>query len=142
MSANGPIVIVEDDVDDQQMVGDALKEMGVKNSLIYFEKSQKAFDYLKENNSQPFIILSDVNLPEQNGIDFKRQIDEDPELRARSIPFVFFSTSVDKKFVNTAYKEMTVQGFFQKSFSYDDLKKTLKLIMDYWKECKHPNSDF
>ena len=142
MSIAGPIVIVEDDIDDQQIMDDILKEIGIQNRLVYFGKCQKAFSYLKESKEQPFIILSDVNIPEQNGIEFKRQIDEDPELRARSIPFVFFSTSADKKSVDTAYKEMTVQGFFQKPFSYEDLKKTLRLIIDYWKECKHPNSDF
>ena|SRR5690349_12198773 len=137
---SGPIIIIEDDQDDQEIIQEALTALLVTNELIFFDRSQKAFDYLKRSDVQPFIILSDVNLPEQNGIEFKRQIDEDADLRSRSIPFVFLSTSVDKKAVNTAFKEMTVQGFFQKPYSYQELQNTLKLIVDYWTICKHPNS--
>ncbi len=140
MSVSGPIVIVEDDQDDQEIMQEVLASLSVTNKLIFFSRPLDAFQYLKSSPVQPFLILSDVNLPEQNGVEFKRQIDEDPDLRARSIPFVFFSTSVDKKAVNTAYKEMTVQGFFQKPFSFEELQTTLQLILEYWKVCKHPNS--
>lgn len=140
MALSGPIVIVEDDHDDQEIIQEALLELGVTNKMIFFDQCNKAFLYLKKTEDPIFIILSDVNLPAQNGVEFKRQIDSDPQLRAKSIPFVFFSTSVDKKAVDTAYKEMTVQGFFKKQESYKDLKQVLQVIMEYWKLCYHPNS--
>jgi response regulator RpfG family c-di-GMP phosphodiesterase len=140
MSQSGPIIIVEDDQDDQEIIQEALRENGITNKMIFFDQCNKAFHYLKHTDDPIFLILSDVNLPAQNGVEFKRQIDADTELRSKSIPFVFFSTSVDKKAVNTAYKEMTVQGFFKKQESYKELKQVLKVIMDYWKLCYHPNS--
>src|SRR5687767_15325981 len=140
MSKLGPIVIVEDDLDDQEMIQEAIEGLGIKNKLVFFDRALKAFDFLKSIREQPFLILSDVNLPIQNGIEFKRQIDEDNDLRHKSIPFVFYSTAVDKNSVNTAYQELTVQGFFKKKNTYDELKSDLKLIVDYWKTCKHPNS--
>jgi|SRR5215203_2598268 len=140
MAKSGPIVIVEDDQDDREMLQEAFKDLKVNNRLIFFDRCSKAFTYLKETRDQPFIILSDINIPEKNGIEFKRQIDEDPQLRAKSIPFAFFSTSADNQSVDTAYKEFTVQGFFQKTNRYEELKTVLKLIIDYWKVCKHPNS--
>lgn len=85
--------------------------------------------------------MSDINLPLQTGIEFKKTIDEDHQLRQKSIPFIFFSTSVDSNAVTQAYGEMTVQGFFRKSSSYEELKRLVRLIMDYWKLCKHPNSE-
>ena len=140
MSKLGPIVIVEDDLDDQEMIQEAMEEVGIKNELVFFDRSLKAFEFLKSTTQQPFLILSDVNLPAQNGIEFKRQIDEDRQLREKSIPFVFYSTAVDKNSVNTAYQELTVQGFFKKKNKYDELTKDLKIIVDYWTACKHPNS--
>ena len=140
MSKLGPIIIVEDDLDDQEMIQEAMHELGIKNELVFFDRSLKAFDFLKSSSQQPFLILSDVNLPIQNGIEFKRQIDEDRQLRQKSIPFVFYSTAVDKNSVDTAYQELTVQGFFKKKNKYDELKSDLKLIVDYWRTCKHPNS--
>jgi CheY-like chemotaxis protein len=140
LAQTGPIIIVEDDFDDQEMIQEILEQLNVNNKIIFFNKAPEAFHFLKRTPEQPFIILSDVNLPEQNGVEFKRQVDEDPQLRAKSIPFVFFSTSINKKAVDTAYKEMTVQGFFQKASNYDELKSVLKLIMEYWSRCRHPNS--
>lgn len=137
---HGPLVIVEDDLDDQEILRHTFKQLDISNKLIFFDRCPVAFDFLKMSEEQPFLILCDVNLPTQNGIEFKRQIDEDPQLRARSIPFVFFSTSVDRKFVDTAYKEFTVQGFFKKEESFEDLKSTIKIIVDYWKICRHPNN--
>lgn len=140
MSQSGPIIIVEDDMDDQETTREAIKELEIKNELIFFDRSSKAFDFLKSTTQQPFLILSDVNLPVQNGIDFKRQIDEDHYLKRKSIPFIFYSTAADKYAVDTAYKDLTVQGFFKKNNRYDELKHDLKVIFDYWNTCKHPNS--
>jgi CheY-like chemotaxis protein len=136
----GPIIIVEDDADDKEILSDILKELGIHNKLVWFTESYEAFNYLKATPEQPFIIMSDVNLPGENGIEFKKRIDADPQLREKSIPFVFYSTAVNQKSVNDAYTKMTVQGFFQKSSSYEEAKNIVKLIMDYWKICRHPNT--
>jgi len=140
MPKSGPIILVDDDYDDTELVSIALKEVGVHNHIIHFVDCMKAFYFLKDTIEQPFIILCDVNLPIMRGTEFKRKIDEDSQLRDKSIPFVFFSTSVDKKSVNTAFKEMTVQGYFQKPSSFIELKDVIKIIMDYWRMCHHPNS--
>jgi CheY-like chemotaxis protein len=135
-----PIMIVDDDLDDQDMIREMLKEIGVKNTLFFFDNAPAAFQELKDHKEQYFIILSDINMPGQNGIEFKRQIDEDPELRARSIPFVFLTTSAEKTAIDETFKKMTVQGFFEKSPSFEEQKGLLKLIIEYWTYCKHPNS--
>ena len=137
---DGPIILIEDDLDDQEIFRDCVKELILPNDLIIFDNCPEAFIYLKVTPEQPFIIFCDVNLPVQNGIEFKRHIDEDPELRRKSIPFIFYSTSVNQATVNEAYTKMTVQGFFQKKESYHEIKSNIKLIMDYWKTCKHPNT--
>lgn len=141
MAKNGPLIIVEDDPDDQGILEEIIRETGVKNELIFFTNGPAAFDFLISSETQPFLILSDVNLPIQSGIEFKKQIDSNPYLREKSIPFVFFSTSVEKSAVKTAYTQMTVQGFFKKETTYNDIRKTIAIIMEYWKLCKHPNSD-
>lgn len=141
MAKAGPIVIVEDDADDKEVFEEILKELKVQNKTVWFTKCDDAFDYLKKTTEQPFLIFSDVNLPRQNGIEFKRAIDNDEQLRKKSIPFVFYSTSVAQKLVNEAYTKMTVQGFFQKANSYEEIKATIKLILDYWAICRHPNAE-
>ena len=137
---SGPIIVIEDDPDDRDVFNDIMKELGIPNPVIWFNLCDDAFDYLKKTTEQPFIIFCDVNVPRLNGVEFKRKIDSNPQLRRKSIPFVFYSTSVDQKTVNEAYTQMTVQGFFQKKNSYSELKETIKLILDYWNDCLHPNT--
>jgi len=81
--------MVEDDADDEAIFTEILEELEIPNKIICFHNSSDAFDYLKKTTEQPFIIFSDVNLPGENGIEFKRRIDADKQLRQKSIPFVF-----------------------------------------------------
>ncbi len=139
MSKSGSVIIVEDDQDDRYMLERVFEELAFANQRVYFTNGMEAFQYLKTTTEQPFLIISDMNLPGQNGIEFKRRIDQDPQLRQKSVPFVFFSTAADPGSVTTAYTEMTVQGFFQKPASYEELKAIMQLLIHYWQLCKHPN---
>jgi CheY-like chemotaxis protein len=137
---SGPIIIIDDDADDRAIFESALEELTINNKRLWFTNCKDAFDHLRKTDEQPFIIFCDVNIPELAGIEFKRQLDKDPSLRKKSIPFIFYSTSVDQATVNEAYTQMTVQGFFQKKNRYDEVKKDIKLILEYWQECRHPNT--
>ena len=82
--------MIEDDIDDQEIFREAVSELGVPNELIIFNNSIDAFNYLLQTVDQPFIIFCDVNLPLLNGIEFKRKIDSNEDLRRKSIPFIFY----------------------------------------------------
>jgi CheY-like chemotaxis protein len=138
---SGPIIIVEDDADDKEIFKEVIRDLKVYNEVLWFDNCGDAFYYLKTTNDQPFIIFCDVNLPKRNGLEFKRQLDKDDELRRKSIPFIFYSTSISQEMVNRAYTEMTVQGFFKKHNNYKDIRSTIELILDYWKACRHPNTE-
>ena len=139
MSKSGPIIIVEDDQDDKELFEEITREIGIENELIWFDNAIDVFEYLETTRDLPFLIFSDVNMPRQNGFEFKKKIDTDPVLRRKSIPFVFFTTSVSQHDVDEAYKTMTVQGFFIKGHNYNDMKLLLKNIYYYWANCRHPN---
>jgi CheY-like chemotaxis protein len=139
MQKSGPIILIDDDVDDQAIIEKAIREAGANNELIFLDNGAEALQFLSTTSVQPFLILCDLNMPKLNGIELKMRIDENMELRKKSIPFVFFSTSANKMAVNLAYTKMTIQGFFEKSGHYKELVQTLKMILDYWSACKHPN---
>lgn len=138
MAKDGPIIIVEDDPDDQQTLEEALIDAEVSNELIFFDNGPDAYEYLKTTSQHPFIIFCDVNLPKQDGIEFKRELDDNSDMRAKSIPFIFYTTFVSQYAVNEAYKNLTVQGFFQKNNTYKELKDVVKTIIDYWNLCRLP----
>ncbi|MDJ1502113.1 response regulator [Xanthocytophaga agilis] len=135
---NGPIIIIEDDQDDHFLMENVFTELQTRNQRLYFTKGIDALQYLQTTDQIPFLIICDLMLPQQSGIDLKKQIDQDPILRQRSIPFVFMSTSFRKELVSKAYLELTIQGVFQKPNDYDQLKRTLDLLIGYWSVCEHP----
>jgi CheY-like chemotaxis protein len=140
MSKNGPIILIEDDLEDQEMTKEVIVEIGITNTIVCFTSCTDAYKYLSTNlHIQPFIILSDINLPKMNGIDLKHMINANESLRSKSIPFIFYSTSGDKQTVSKAFEEQ-VQGYFIKDFSVNDIKENLKLILTYWQKCRHPNN--
>jgi CheY-like chemotaxis protein len=132
-------MLVEDDEEDSEIIITALTEIGVKNEIVCFRNGKDALDYLKKSVVQTFLILCDINMPLMNGLEFKEKIDEDHELRNRSIPFIFLSTSSQPSEVRKAF-ELKVQGYFRKSSDYNSLKSSLEHMINYWLHSLHPNS--
>ena len=137
MPTTGPIVIVEDDLEDQDVIGHVFSEINVTNELKFFAKSSDALEFLRTTGKQPFLILCDVNMPEMNGLELRRQLCETDYLKERSIPFVFLSTSVRTEDVKQAF-DLMAQGFFKKAENYAALKKDLQAIVEYWMNCRRP----
>ncbi|RZJ67269.1 MAG: response regulator [Flavobacterium sp.] len=140
MSKTGPILLIEDDIDDKELFAMAIKDLGVPNEVIWFRSGEKGYDYLSSTDKSVFVIFCDINMPLLNGLDFKKSIDDDPVLRQKSIPFVFYSTSANQRDVNEAYTHLAVQGFFKKKTEFKAMKEEIRLILDYWRNCIHPNT--
>ena len=140
MSKNGNILIVEDDIDDKELLEDLIVDLGITNTIIWKPNGAEAFSFLCTTTEPMFIIFSDINMPIMNGLELKRKIDADKELRRKSIPFVFYSTAASKQAVTEAYTELTIQGFFIKGSDYNKTKNVVNTIIQYWKECIHPNT--
>lgn len=135
----GPIIIVEDDKDDQEIYAEAIKAIGIKNKIRFFDDAGEALKYLSTTEEQPFIIISDINMPGMNGLDFKKHIHDDPFLRTKGIPFVFISTNSTKISVRHAHA-LSVQGYFAKPSRMEEIKKMLRTLFEYWELCKHINN--
>jgi CheY-like chemotaxis protein len=135
MTIKGPIVIVDDDDDDHYILKRVCEKLGITTPIIFFSDGKKLLEYLRASQERPFIILCDVNMPVMNGLEVKRNIDNDEYLRKKGIPFIFFSTSAMSSIVREAFS-MSVQGFFLKAQSLDELEKTLSVIFAYWEKCE------
>ena len=138
MNKTGPIVIIEDDMDDQVILVEIFKELNYNNELVFFGDSVKALEYLTNTDIEPFLVLSDINMPKLNGMELREKIHNNEDLRLKSIPYLFFSTSAEQEHVINAYSR-SIQGFFVKPHTYDKLKATIMKIVEYWQECESPN---
>jgi len=139
MNRNGPIIILEDDTDDQELLTEAFKNLKYSNELMFFVDGQRALEFLNNSDITPFLILSDINLPKLDGFALRNKIRMDAKLQLRCIPYLFFSTALNQDAVINAYS-LSVQGFFTKQNSIAELEKTIAVIMEYWKRCASPNN--
>src|SRR3954471_600218 len=138
MNKNGPIIIIEDDRDDKEILIEVFKKLDYSNEIIFFLQSEKALEYLNNSDTVPFLILSDINMPRLNGLELKKKIHTDAALQVKCIPYLFFTTSATKDAVIEAYS-MSAQGFFIKEISMAELEKTIFIMVEYWKRCYSPN---
>ncbi len=138
MNKSGPVVVIEDDLDDQEMLDEIFQKLGYKNKIVFFADGNKALEYLNRTDITPFLILSDVNMPRINGFELRAKVHTNAQLQLKCIPYLFFTTSASKAAVIDAYS-ISVQGFFVKPNSFDKLESTIRKIMEYWMECIAPN---
>jgi CheY-like chemotaxis protein len=138
INKNGPIVVIEDDADDQEFLTEIFKNLKYPNKVIFFSDGQLALQHLETTDELPFLILSDINMPKLNGFELREKLKMDSKLSNKCIPYLFFSTAGNQKAVIDAYSQ-SVQGFFVKPNSLTELEKTIGAIMEYWRRCAAPN---
>jgi CheY-like chemotaxis protein len=125
-------------MEDQQLLDETFRCLKYPNEIIFFSDGYKALEYINKTEVQPFIILSDINMPKIDGFALKKMIQNNEALNVRCIPYLFFTTGVDKKGVTDAYA-MSAQGFFIKPHTMAGLQNTIRKIVEYWQECFAPN---
>jgi len=139
MNTHGPVIIIEDDSDDQEILEEVFQKLNYPNKIIFFLDGQEALDFLNTTDVVPFLILSDINMPKLDGFALRSKIKLDAALQIKCIPYLFFSTASSQKSVIDAYS-LSVQGFFIKQNSMAELEKTISVIMEYWKRCVAPQN--
>ncbi len=138
MNKSGPIIVIEDDRDDQYVLMEIFKKLQYPNKIEFFSDGNEALEYLNLTDIQPFLILSDINMPKINGFELREKIFTNEQLQTKCIPYLFFTTSATRKSVTDAYA-LSVQGFFTKPSSMQSLENTIRKIVEYWQECIAPN---
>ncbi len=138
MNISGPIVYLEDDEDDQELLKDVFQSLKISNELKFFNTGARALDYLRTTSDKPFLIITDVNLPEMSGLQMREEICKDPYLKKKAIPYIFLSTSARSSDIRKAY-DLDIQGYFQKENSFEALQNMIHKIVNYWSVCKHPH---
>ena len=138
MNKSGPIIVIEDDADDREILVEIFAKLNYPNKVYYFADGDKALAFIIATDVQPFLILSDINMPRINGFELRNKIFTNEALNNRCIPYLFFTTAATKKAVLEAYA-LSVQGFFIKPNTMQGLEAVIKKIVEYWRDCIAPN---
>ncbi len=140
MSASGrliPILIAEDDEDDQFLIREAFKENNIANPITFVKNGEELLEFLfeikkrnrKKGKSLPGLILLDLNLPRKDGREALAEIKKDPLLRR--IQVVVFTTSKAEEDIIRSY-DLCVAGFITKPDTFQSLVEIIHVIKEYW----------
>jgi DNA-binding NarL/FixJ family response regulator len=77
------------------------------------------------------LIISDINLGAVDGFEVRKKILKNEALKNLCIPFVFLTTANHTKAVQDAYS-VSCGGFFTKPNSMEELRDTIRTIVEYW----------
>lgn len=130
------IIIIDDDDDDLNLIKEALAQLNVDNEVIVFDDGFKFIDFIRATDNNAFFILCDVNMAKLNGLELKKLIYDDEQLRQKCVPFIFLSTSEASNGIKKAYS-YGVQGYFEKPQTFEEIKDLMHSIIKYWSHSQH-----
>lgn len=137
MQHDNPILVLDDDVDDLELIEEAGKTLQIPNQFLFFKDGEELRAYLHQSAVSPFLILCDVNMSKSTGFEVRKLLMDDAAVKYKSVPFIFWSNHASEKQIQYAY-DLPAQGFFFKSENFKSLCATLQIIVAYWKHSQHP----
>lgn len=134
MNREGEIIIIEDNEEDRNVLEYVFERLNYPNRRAYFKDGAAVLAYINAPYTEPFLILSDIDLPYLNGGELHTQLSTDIEIRRSGIPYLYLTNGATHELVIDAYSNLA-QGFFIKPGSPKELISMLRAIMDYWLVC-------
>ena len=134
-----PILVVEDDPLDREMIELAFKRAAVESPVVTVSNGQEAQDYLqaqgqfRERHPEdlPALIVLDLNMPRVDGFEFLRQVKPTPDLAA--IPVVVLTTSEFDKDMSQSYA-LGAKSCITKPGDFERLVEVARAVHEYWCE--------
>ncbi len=129
------LLIVEDEPGDTRLMQLAIVRNGFATEMSSAADGREAMRCLRREGARwagavhPDLILLDLKMPGQGGLEFLAAIKQDETLRA--IPVVVVTTSLLEADVRRAY-ELGAAGYVQKPADLREFIATVRILGEYW----------
>lgn len=132
-----PILLVEDNPDDELLTLRALKKNNIENEVIVTRDGSEALDYLfgtgtfagRDLNIMPQVILLDLKLPKVTGLEVLTQLRSNS--RTRFLPVVILTSSKEEQDLMSGYS-MGCNSYIRKPVDFNQFVKAVKNLGLYW----------
>ena len=124
------IFLAEDDIDDQELLEEALNEIDPHIKLISFSSGIKFIDHLKNTSDDdlPRLIVLDYNIPELNGAEILQQLNQ--ENRFKDIIKIIWSTS-DSHLYQKNCLALGAKAYLLKPSSITGIKEMVSKMLSF-----------
>lgn len=122
-------IMVVDDEPDQIFSLKLILEHNNEYEIIGAKNGLECLELLEKNN-MPDLILLDIMMPKMNGWEVLKHIRSKSEWK--DIPVIFLTALTGKDKRNKG--NIVADGYIEKPYDLDDLKKTIEIIIDKKKQ--------
>jgi DNA-binding response OmpR family regulator len=139
------ILLIEGDPAHARHLGEGIEQTGIPARVHWASDGAQALSYLSARDPAtpgtsgpcPSLVLLDLRLPQQAGMDILGWMRQRPELR--KVPVVVLSPSRETLDLPRAY-ELGAHTYLVKPVPVDELAPLLKAVAAYWSNLQNPPS--
>ena len=136
MSPLKPILLVEDNLNDIELVLNALKRNNVANEVISVRHGGDALDFLFRRGEfadraslDPIFILLDLKMPKVDGLQVLQELKQDAKLQL--IPVVMLTSSTEETDLVKSYR-LGVNAYVVKPVEFTEFVTVIKQLGVFW----------
>lgn len=135
--SEGPILLVEDDPDDEELVRRAFAKNNIRNPIVVARDGVEALDYLfgaggrpgVDASPVPAVILLDMHLPRLDGLEVLKRIRAD--VRTKILPVVVLTSSNEEKDRIASYN-LGANSYVRKPVDFVQFADAVRQLGLYW----------
>lgn len=134
---NKPILLAEDNPDDQQLALRAFRKSNLSNEIIIANDGVEALDYLfgtgiYQSDTLPIlpaVALLDIKMPRKDGLEVLKEIRAHE--RTKFLPVVIVTSSREEQDIVSGYS-LGVNSYVRKPVDFNEFLKAVQHLGLYW----------
>ena len=142
MTTVRPILLVEDNPKDVELIFAALKKSNLANEVVVARDGAEALDYLyrrgkfqSRNAELPIVIFLDLKMPKVDGLEVLKQMKSDAALKV--VPVVMLTSSREEADLVKSY-ELGVNAYVVKPVGFQQFVDAIKQTGMFWAVINEP----
>ena len=132
-----PVLLVEDNSDDELLILRSLKTANLENEIVVARDGAEALDYLfaggayadRAPRQLPVVVLLDLKLPKIDGLEVLRRIRADE--RTKLLPVIVLTSSDEDKDLIDSYR-LGANSYVQKAVKFGEFTSAVQRLGLYW----------
>jgi len=129
MTSLPPILLVEDNPDDERLTIRALRKGNIANEILVARNGEEALTMVLNANPLPSVVLLDLKLPKVDGLEVLRQIRANE--RTQRLPVAVLTSSSEESDIIESYK-LGANSYVRKPVEIEKFSEAVRQLGMYW----------